>query len=179
MASLVYAVFADAAAAEQATAELTRNVSRSTASAAGSGSTASAAGSAGHPAFGVQVHTRAPLNGDDLPEAATEIGRNTIIAIVVGAAAGLALGLVAGLSFDIMGLTPAIGAMFGLVTGTLSGLLGGTMAGTRRPKAALREAAEQLQLGHVLLTIEVGDTGHVGIVEDILVECGAALVDHC
>ena len=160
MASLVYAVFADAPAAQQATVELTRN-------------------SKEHPAFGVQSHTRAPLNGDDMPEAATEIGRNTLIAIVVGAVVGLALGLVAGSALDIMGLTPAIGAMFGLVTGTLSGLLGGTMAGTRRPKSVLREAAERLEPGHVLLTIEVLDAGHVELVESILSEHGATLVDHC
>jgi hypothetical protein len=167
MASLVYAVFAEAAAAQQATVELTRN------------SQASAASAPGHPAFGVQTHTRAPLDGDDLPESATEIGRNTIVAVIVGALVGLALGLGLGLGQVIMGLTPAIGAMFGLVTGILSGLLGGMMAGTRRPKLALREAAQKLELGHVLLTIEVGDVTHVDLVEDILVEHGATLVDHC
>jgi hypothetical protein len=166
MASLVYAVFAEAAAAEQATTELTRNTPRT-------------ATAPGHPAFGVQTHTRAPLNGDDLPESATEIGRNTIVAMIVGAVVGLSLGLGAGLGLDIMGLTPAIGAMFGLITGILSGLLGGMMAGTRRPKAELREAAESLDLGQVLLTIEVGDVADVGLVEDILVERGAALVNHC
>jgi hypothetical protein len=160
MASLVYAVFAEAAAAQEATTELTRNTSE-------------------HPAFGVQTHTRAPLNGDDLPESATEIGRNTIIAVVVGAVVGLSLGLVAGSALDIMGLTSTIGAMFGLVTGTLSGLLGGMMAGTRRPKLALREAAERLEAGQVLLTIEVTDAGHVDLVEGILVDRGAAVVDHC
>jgi hypothetical protein len=166
MATLVYAVFADSAAAEPAITELTRNAP-------------SGAGVPGHPPFGVQAHTRAPLNGDDLPESATEIGRNTIIAIIVGAVVGLVLGLGAGLGLDIIGLTPGLGAMFGLVTGILSGLLGGMMAGTRRPKAALREAAEKLDVGHVLVTIEVGDVAHVGLVEDILVERGATLVDHC
>jgi hypothetical protein len=166
MASLVYGVFADAAAAEQATTELTRNA-------------AGGASAPGHPAFGVQTHTRAPLDGDDLPESATEIGRNTIVAIIFGAIAGLALGLGLGLGKVIMGLTPAIGALFGLVTGILSGLLGGMMAGTRRPKAALRDAAQKLELGHVLLTIEVGDVTHVDLVEDILVEHGATLVDRC
>lgn len=173
MASLVYAVFADAAAAQQATSELTRNVSGSASAAGGSAS------APGHPAFGVQTHIRAPLDGDDLPESATEIGRNTIVAIIVGAVAGLALGLGLGLGHVVMGLTPVIGAMFGLVTGILSGLLGGMMAGTRRPKAALRDAAQKLELGQVLLTIEVGDVTHVDLVEDILVEHGATLVDHC
>lgn len=175
MASLVYAVFADAAAAQQATTELTRNSDRNSVRDGGAG-TASAPG---HPAFGVQTHTRAPLDGDDLPESATEIGRNTIVAIIAGAVAGLALGLGLGLANAIMGLTPAIGALFGLITGILSGLLGGMMAGTRLPKAALRDAAQKLELGHVLLTIEVGDVTHVDLVENILVEHGATLVDHC
>ena len=175
MASLVYAVFADAAAAQQATAQLTRNSARTSAG----NSVAGTASAPGHPAFGVQTHTRAPLDGDDLPESATEIGRNTIVAIIVGAVAGLALGLGLGLADAIMGLTAGIGAMFGLITGVLSGLLGGMMAGTRRPKAALRDAAQQLEHGRVLLTIEVGDVTHVDLVEDILVEHGATLVDHC
>jgi hypothetical protein len=127
----------------------------------------------------VQTHTQTLLNGDDLPESATEIGRNTIVAMIVGAVVGLALGLGAGLGLDIIGLTPTIGAMLGLLTGVLSGLLGGMMAGTRRPKAALREAAQKLEPGNVLLTIEVGDVADVSVVEDILVERGAALVDHC
>lgn len=160
MATLVYAVFEDQAAADEATSALTRTA-------------------ADRPAFAVQTHTRAPLDGDDMPESATEIGRNTIIAIGVGAVGGLALGLGAGSMLDIMGLTPAIGAMFGLITGILSGLLGGMMAGTRRPKAALREAAEQLEDGAVLLTVEVGDPGHVDSVETLLDEHGAELVDRC
>ena len=56
MAALVYGLFDERAAAEAATAELTRNAPE-------------------HPAFAVQAHTRGPLDGDDLPESATEIGR--------------------------------------------------------------------------------------------------------
>jgi hypothetical protein len=164
MASLVYAVFEDATAAEEASAELTRNTTGST---------------RGHPSFAVQTHHRGPLDGDDLPESATEIGRNTMIAIVAGAIGGLVVGLAAGTFLDIMGLTPAIGAVFGLLTGILSGMLGGMMAGTRRPKAALREAAAALESGEVLLTIEVGDPGHVDVVEEILDQQGAIEIDVC
>lgn len=160
MATLVYATFETREAGDEAVAELTRRTTE-------------------HPAFAVQVHGRAPLDGDDLPESATEIGRNTFIAIIVGAVVGLALGLGAGLGLDIMGLTPAIGAMFGLITGVLSGMLGGMMAGTRRPKAALREAAEGLAQGQVLLTVEVGDPGHVELVVELLDGRGAVLVDRC
>ena len=160
MTTLVYAVFASGEAADEAIGELTRN-------------------SAEHPAFAVQSHTQAPLDGDDLPESATEIGRNTILAAVFGAVVGLILGVVAGATLDIMGLTPAIGASFGLLTGILSGFLGGMMAGTRTPKLALREAAAALEGGAVLLTVEVGDPGHVELVEDLLDEGGADEVDRC
>ncbi len=160
MAVLVYGLFDGRTDADAATAELTCNAPE-------------------HPAFAVQTHTRAPLDGDDLPESATEIGRNTMIAIVVGGIAGLVLGVVAGATLDIMGLNVAIGAVFGLLTGVLSGMLGGMMAGTRRPKAALREAAEHLDGAKVLLTIEVGDAGHIDTVEAILETHGAVDFDHC
>lgn len=160
MAVVVYGVFDASDAADAAVAELTRNASD-------------------HPAFAVQTHTRSPLNGDDLPESATEIGRNTMIAIIVGGIVGLLLGIIAGATLDIMGLNVAIGAVFGLLTGVLSGMLGGMMAGTRRPKAALREAAERLDGAKVLVTIEVGDRGHVDTATAILEAHGAVEYDHC
>ncbi|HVI02698.1 MAG TPA: hypothetical protein VM869_28560 [Enhygromyxa sp.] len=160
MAALVYGLFEEQAGADAATAELTRNAPE-------------------HPAFPVQVHTRAPLNGDDMPESATEIGRNTVIAIIVGGIVGLLLGVIAGATLDVMGLNVAIGAVFGLLTGVLSGMLGGMMAGTRTPKAALRNVAERLDGAKVLLTIEVGDPGHVDTVAGILDEHGAIERDHC
>jgi hypothetical protein len=160
MAALVYGLFDDAAAADAATAELTRNAPD-------------------HPAFAVQSHTRGPLDGDDLPESATEIGRNTMIAIVVGGVVGLLLGVIAGATLDIMGLNVAIGALFGLLTGILSGMLGGMMAGTRTPKAALREIAERLDGAKVLLTVEVGDLAHVDTVAGLLDAHGAIEHDHC
>jgi len=160
MATLVYAVFAGAASADAATGALTRRTDA-------------------HPAFAVQAHSAAPLDGDDMPEAATEIARNTMIAVGVGALVGMTLGLIGGATLDLIGLTPALGAGFGLLTGVLSGLLGGMMAGTRTPKAALREAAAGLEDGAVLLTIEVGDPGHVELVEDLLDEHGAELIDRC
>lgn len=160
MAVVVYGLFDEAAAADAATAELTRNAPD-------------------HPAFPVQAHRRAPLNGDDMPEAATEIGRNTMIAIAVGAVVGLLLGVIAGATLDVMGLNVPIGAVFGLLTGVLSGMLGGMMAGTRRPKAALREVAERLDGAKVLLTVEVSDPGHVDTVMGIIDAHGAIELDRC
>ncbi|MFO7565443.1 MAG: hypothetical protein R6X02_22570 [Enhygromyxa sp.] len=160
MAALVYGLFDDAGGADAASAELARNTPD-------------------HPAFPVQTHTRAPLDGDDMPESATEIGRNTMIAIVAGGVVGLLLGTLAGATLDIMGLTVGIGALFGLLTGVLSGMLGGMMAGTRRPKAALREIAEQLDGTRVLLTVEVGDPAHVDTVAGVLDAHGALEHDHC
>ncbi|NVB39892.1 hypothetical protein G6O69_18760 [Pseudenhygromyxa sp. WMMC2535] len=126
------------------------------------------------PSFSVQSHSEAPLDGNFLPEAATEIGRNTMIANVAGGIIGLIIGLVIASTMDIMGLTPALGAILGLVTGVLLGLLSAMMAGTREPKAALREAALRLppkgREGSVLITVEVDDPGHVEVVEDILAE---------
>jgi hypothetical protein len=160
VAVIVYGLFEGIVAADAAVAELTRNAPE-------------------HPAFPVQVHVRGPLNGDDLPESATEIGRNTMIAIMVGGVVGLLLGVIAGATLDIMGLNVAIGAVFGLLTGVLSGMLGGMMAGTRRPKVALRAAAERLDGDKVLLTVEVGDSGHVDTVAAILDQHGAIEHDRC
>lgn len=160
MAALVYGLFDAAVAAKAATAELTRNAPE-------------------HPAFLVQIHTRGPLNGDDMPEAATETGRNTIIAMIAGGIIGCLLGVLAGATLDIMGLNVAIGGGFGLLTGVLSGLLCGMMAGTRRPKAALRAAAERLDGEKVLLTIEVSQPEHADLVASILHDHGAIEFDRC
>jgi hypothetical protein len=65
------------------------------------------------------------------------------------------------------------------LTGILSGMLGGMMAGTRRPKAALRAMAERLDGAKVLLTVEVGDPGHVETVAGILDAHGAIEHDRC
>lgn len=160
MAIIVYGLFPAEQGAEQAARELARNALE-------------------HPAFAVQTHLRGPLDGDDLPESATEIGRNTVIAVVAGGVGGLALGATAGATLDIMGLTFAIGAGFGLLTGLLSGLLGGMMAGTRRPKPALREIAERLDGEAVLLTVEVGEAAQVEVALAILDGHGAVMTDSC
>lgn len=157
--AIVFGLFADKAAAERAADALHRADDQ-------------------HPAFAVQSHERSPLDGNYLPEAATEIGRNTMIAVIVGAIVGLLLGMTASVVLDI-GLTLGIGAAFGLLTGVLSGMLGGMMAGTRLPKPALRAVAEQLGEGRVLLTIEVDDPRYVDRVETLLEAHGADPIDNC
>lgn len=158
--AIVFGLFPDKATADRAGEELRR---------AGDG----------HPAFAVQSHDRSPLDGNYLPEAATEIGRNTMVAIIVGGIGGLVLGTIAGATLDIVGLTVGIGAGFGLLTGVLSGMLGGMMAGTRLPKQPLREIAERLGEGRVLLSVEVEDPAHVEVVEALLEKHTGDFVGSC
>jgi ABC-type dipeptide/oligopeptide/nickel transport system permease subunit len=157
--AIVFGLFADKAAADQA-ADALRRADDS------------------HPTFAVQSHERSPLDGNYLPEAATEIGRNTLIAVIVGAIVGLVLGVTASMVLDI-GLTLGIGAAFGLLTGVLSGMLGGMMAGTRLPKLPLREVAERLGEGRVLLTVEVDEARHVELVETLLETHEGSFIDNC
>jgi hypothetical protein len=154
--AIVFGLFADKPSAEQALDELRRT----------------------HPNSAVQSHERSPLDGNYLPEAATEIGRNTLIAVIVGGVVGLVLGTIAGATLDI-GLTVGIGAAFGLLTGVLSGMLGGMMAGTRMPKQPLREVAERLGEGRVLLTVEVDDPAQVEPVELVLEQHTGDFVGSC
>jgi hypothetical protein len=158
--AIVFGLFADKAAADAATAELRRADDR-------------------QPTFAVQSHERSPLDGNYLPEAATEIGRNTAVAVVVGGIGGLILGSIAGATLDIVGLSVGLGAGFGLLTGILSGMLGGMMAGTRRPKPELRALAERLGEGRVLLTVEVEDPGHVDRVEQVLEKHAGESIGTC
>lgn len=160
MMAIVFGLFADKASADRAADELRRADDR-------------------HPTFPVQSHERSPLDGNYLPEAATEIGRNTMVAIIVGGVGGLVLGIIAGATLDIVGLTVGIGAVFGLLTGVLSGMLGGMMAGTRLPKQPLRELATRLGEGRVMLTVEVEDPGHVELVEVTLEQHAGESVGSC
>jgi hypothetical protein len=160
MATIVYGLFTRAAAAETAAVELRTR-------------------SDAHPTFSVQTHDKAPLDGNYLPESATEIGRNTMIAIVAGAIGGAIIGALAATLLDIMGLTLGLGVLFGTITGVLSGLLGGMMAGTRLPKAALRELEGELGKGAVLVTVEVDDPGHVELVAGVLERAGGTGVGDC
>ena len=109
MAIVVYGLLEDAAASQSVVADLT-------------------ARTAEHPSFMVHVHHGGPLDGDDLPEAATETGRNTVVGTVVGAASGAVFGFGAASMFDLAGVTAGTGAGLGLLFGLLVGLMNGMMA---------------------------------------------------
>lgn len=132
-----------------------------------------------HPSFAVQVFTTRPLDGGDLPESGTEVGRNAMVATGVGAGAGLVLGIIVGSTEIVLGMGPGMGAAVGSLFGVLVGMLSGMMAGARQPKAKLSELAECLGSGKALLTIEVDDTGHAELVEDLLRDAGASCVGRC
>lgn len=102
----------------------------------------------------VQLHTRAPLDGNLLPEGATEFGRNIVIAMAAGGVFMAVAGALAG-AFDLLlGMTIAMGIGLGGVTGVLMGLVGAMQAGTRIPKRELRELEPRVREGCSLLVVE-------------------------
>ena len=131
-----YALFSDSDSAEAAARELVRNCDE-------------------HASYSAQVHLREPLDGNALPEAATEVGRNTVFMGIGGALLFMIGGTIGGGSIDLIGFSAGLGAAFGLVAGALIGVLCGMMAGARQPKVQLRELAESLGEGKAMLTVEV------------------------
>lgn len=102
----------------------------------------------------VQLHGKAPLDGNLLPEGATEFGRNIVIAMAAGGVFMAVAGALAG-AFDLLlGMTVAMGIGLGGVTGVLMGLVGAMQAGTRIPKRELRELEPRLREGCSLLVVE-------------------------
>jgi hypothetical protein len=102
-----------------------------------------------------QLHTRAPLDGNLLPEGATEFGRNLAISMVAGAVVMSVAGAVAGAMDLMLGMGVGMGLALGFVTGLLMGLVGAMQAGTRIAKAPLRALEPRLTDGRALLVIEV------------------------
>lgn len=136
MSSIVYALFADPETAEQAKRELAEAL----------------------PTKRLYIplsFASAPLEGNELPESATEFGRNLVLMIVLGAVVMGAAGAIAGAAGWVLGFDAALGLGLGGVTGALMGLVGAMQAGTRRAKAALRELEPRLQAGATLVLIEV------------------------
>lgn len=125
-----------------------------------------------------QRHTRAPLDGNRLPDGATEFGRNIAIAMVAGgvfmaAAGGLAGGL------DLMlGMGVGLGVALGFVTGLLMGLVGAMQAGTRIPKPMLRALAARLPPGGALVVIEI-EAAKADDVTELLEANAAVAVETC
>jgi ABC-type dipeptide/oligopeptide/nickel transport system permease subunit len=142
MRAVVYALFAEAAAAEAADAEVRASGSRD--------------------ASQVPVLvTSAPVDGNALPDSATGYGRNLVIAMIAGALVMATAGAVAGALDLMLGMGVGMGIGLGLLTGLLMGLVGAMQAGTRIPKPALRELEPRIREGAVLLVVETEETAAV------------------
>ena len=135
MAAVLYALFTDPGAAEAAEAEV-----RALPSDAGP--------RAAH------LFTRAPIDGNALPDSATSYGRNLVIAMIAGAAFMALAGGIAGALDLMLGMDVVMGVGLGLVTGLLMGLVGAMQAGTRIAKPALRDLEPRLREGAALLVVE-------------------------
>ena len=116
----------------------------------------------------VQLHSRAPLDANILPEGATEFGRNIVIAMVGGGVFMAVAGGIVG-AFDwMLGLGVGLGIALGFVTGLLMGLVGAMQAGTRVPKPQLRALEPRLAAGATLVLVEVEDKGEAeNVVEQL------------
>lgn len=157
---IVYALFDSAQGAEPALQELSRNCDE-------------------HRAFAVQVHERSPLEADHLPEAATQSGRNVLIAGLSGTLIGGIAGIVTSMFVDFPGIGPGIVVAFGVLAGPLVGVVSAMMAGHREPKVPLREAATRLGDGAVLLVVATDSGRDADWVETLLVNLGAEDVGVC
>jgi hypothetical protein len=108
-----------------------------------------------------QIHVRRPLDGNALPEPATEFARNIAMAMAGGGVFMAIVGGVAGF-FDLMlGMTTGMGIGLGFVTGLLMGLVGAMQAGTRRAKPGLRDLEAKLERGGAIVIVEL-DGRHTG-----------------
>jgi hypothetical protein len=124
-----------------------------------------------------QLHTRAPLDGNILPEGATEFGRNLAIAMVAGAVVMSIAGGVAGAMDLMLGMGVGMGLGLGFVTGLLMGLVGAMQAGTRIAKAPLRALEARLTDGRALLVIEVAGPAEARRVVEVIERHGPIELD--
>ncbi len=148
MAVIVYALFADEASANEAERRLQEERE------------------APEPRA-IQVHRKAPLDGNILPEGATEFGRNLIIAMIAGAVFMTAAGGIAGAMDLVLGMSVGMGMALGFVTGLLMGMVGAMQAGTRIAKAPLLELEPEIHNGRVLLLTEVESREVDAVVETL------------
>ncbi|HET6585663.1 MAG TPA: hypothetical protein VFG69_19525 [Nannocystaceae bacterium] len=120
-----------------------------------------------------QLHTRAPLDANIMPEGATEFGRNLLIAMVAGGLFMATAGAIAGAIELVLGMTVGMGIALGLVTGLLMGLVGAMQAGTRVAKAPLRALESRITDGRALLLTEVESAEKADRVVDVIERHGA------
>ena len=116
----------------------------------------------------VQSFDRAPIDGNVLPEGATEFGRNVFISMAAGAAFMTIAGGIAGAMDLLLGMGVGLGIALGFVTGLLMGLVGAMQAGTRIPKRSLRELQTRLVDGRVLVIVEPAGKHDLDAVSDTL-----------
>jgi hypothetical protein len=108
-----------------------------------------------HGPYVVQLHERAPLDGNILPDAATEYGRNLLMAMGGGAVFMAVAGGIAGGLDLVLGMGIGMGIGLGSIVGLMMGLVGAMQAGTRIAKPSLRELERRLGEDQVLLLVEV------------------------
>ncbi len=135
MSHVVYALFADANAADEVHAELSR------------------VGNGG-PGHDVCHHVR-HLDTNQLPEGATTYGWNMAMATIVGSVFFMLAGAIIGAYDVVPGMGPGMGILLGLISGVVIGVYTAMQAGTRIAKAPIQALAPRLPQGAVLLTIEV------------------------
>jgi hypothetical protein len=132
-----------------------------------------------HPAFRTKLFTKAPLDGDDLPEAATDVGGNTVLHTAIGAVTCTVMGAAAGGAGIIPGLSVGMGIAMGMIFGIFAGGLNGLMAGTRTPKPELRELEDKIKSGQALLVVEASDGAQAKLVMAKLESLGAPVRGRC
>ena len=120
----------------------------------------------------IHVH-RDHIDELSLPERATEVGRNNLIAAGAGGGIGLVMGLVGGTLVHIPGLNAVSAGGIGMITGVLVGYMSAIMSGAREPVAELRELAPRLS-GRALLTVDAPDDDCAAALEELLEERGAS-----
>jgi len=158
---VVYALFPSHAAAQPAVTLLARRTEE-------------------HEPFSLQLH-KERVDPLALPEAATQVGRNNVLAAAAGGVIGLVLGAVGASIVHVPGLTPASAGAIGLITGVLIGFMSALMSGARDPKPAIAALTARVggEHGAVLVTVEVADGGQAVYVEDLLDEHAPLELGRC
>jgi hypothetical protein len=156
---VVYALFDDPEAADRVRADLSR-------------------GGKDGPGLDVHPHERR-LDANQLPEGATNFGRNMVVTTAIASVFFTVAGVVVGAYDLVLGMGPGMGAVIGLITGLVIGVFTAMQAGTRVAKPPLLALAPRLSAGAVLLTIEVDGRGQAERLVDELDERGADTTGIC
>jgi hypothetical protein len=156
---VVYALFQDPEVADKLRAELAR-------------------GGKEGPGLDVRPHERR-LDANQLPEGATNFGRNMVITTAISTVFFTAAGVLVGAYDLVLGMGPFMGLVIGVITGVVIGVYTAMQAGTRVAKPPLLALAPRLPQGAVLLTIEVDTRTEAERIVDLLDERGAETSGIC